>query len=142
MTSGKLDFTSLRNALARLAEGYQRYQSDISDIQIRDGLIQRYEFTYEISHKMLKRYLEMTAANPEAFDALPFADLIRTGNEQSLLKSDWSAWKIFREMRALANNALEDKAALEIVRIIPLFIEEIQFFICQLNNHAVTQQSH
>jgi hypothetical protein len=81
----------------------------------------------------------MTAANPEAFDALPFADLIRTGNEQSLLKSDWSAWKIFREMRALANNALEDKAALEIVRIIPLFIEEIQFFICQLRNHAVTQ---
>lgn len=81
----------------------------------------------------------MTAANPEAFDALPFADLIRTGNEQSLLKSDWSAWKIFREMRALANNALEDKAALEIVRIIPLFIEEIQFFICQLSNHAVTQ---
>ncbi len=81
----------------------------------------------------------MTAANPEAFDALPFADLIRTGNEQSLLKSDWSAWKIFWEMRALANNALEDKAALEIVRIIPLFIEEIQFFICQLSNHAVTQ---
>jgi hypothetical protein len=32
MTSGKLDFTSLRNALARLAEGYQRYQSDISDM--------------------------------------------------------------------------------------------------------------
>ena len=139
MTSQQLDFSSLRNALARLSEGYQRYQSDISDIQIRDGLIQRYEFTYEISHKMLKRHLEMTAANPEAFDALPFADLIRTGNEQSLLKSDWSAWKIFREMRALANNALEDKAALEIVRIIPLFIEEIQFFICQLRNHAVTQ---
>jgi nucleotidyltransferase substrate binding protein (TIGR01987 family) len=139
MTSQQLDFSSLRNALARLAEGYQRYQSDISDIQIRDGLIQRYEFTYEISHKMLKRHLEMTAANPEAFDPLPFADLIRTGKEQSLLKSDWSAWKIFREMRALANNALEDKAALEIVRIIPLFIEEIQFFICQLSNHAVTQ---
>ena len=80
MTSEKLDFTSLHNALARLAEGYQRYQTDVSDIQIRDGLIQRYEFTYEISHKMLKRHLEMTAANPEAFDALPFADLIRTGN--------------------------------------------------------------
>ena len=95
MTSQKLDFSSLCNALARLAEGYQRYQSDISDIQIRDGLIQRYEFTYEISHKMLKRHLEMTAANPEAFDALPFADLIRTGNEQSLLKSDWSAWRFF-----------------------------------------------
>ena len=139
MTTGKLDFTSLRNALARLKEGDARYESDVSDIQIRDGLIQRYEFTYEISHKMLKRHLEMTSANPEAFDALPFADLIRTGNEQSLLKSDWTAWKVFREMRALANNALEDQAALEIVKIIPMFIEEIQFFISQISTHAMTQ---
>ena len=139
MTTGKLDFTSLRNALARLKEGSARYKSDVSDIQIRDGLIQRYEFTYEISHKMLKRHLEMTSANPEAFDALPFADLIRTGNEQSLLKSDWTAWKVFREMRALANNALEDQAALEIVKVIPIFIEEIQFFIRQLSTHAMTQ---
>ena len=42
MTTGKLDFTSLRNALAHLKEGYARYKSDVSDIQIRDGLIQRY----------------------------------------------------------------------------------------------------
>ena len=139
MTTGKLYFTSLRNALERLKEGYARYESDVSDIQIRDGLIQRYEFTYEISHKMLKRHLEMTSANPEAFDALPFADLIRTGNEQSLLRSDWTAWKVFREMRALANNALEDQAALEIVKIIPMFIEEIQFFIRQLSTQAMTQ---
>jgi nucleotidyltransferase substrate binding protein (TIGR01987 family) len=116
MTTGKMDFTSLRNALARLKEGYARYESDVIDIQIRDGLIQRYEFTYEISHKMLKRHLEMTSANPEAFDALPFADMVCTGNEQSLLKSDWTTWKVFREMRALANNTPEDQAALEIVK--------------------------
>jgi nucleotidyltransferase substrate binding protein (TIGR01987 family) len=133
MTSGKLDFSSLRNALARLKEGYQRYQSDISDIQIRDGLIQRYEFTYEISHKMLKRHLEMTSANPEAFDALPFADLIRTGNEQSLLKSDWSAWKIFREMRAKTSHTYDEDIAQTVVKVIPAFIEEIEFLVQQLD---------
>jgi nucleotidyltransferase substrate binding protein (TIGR01987 family) len=136
MTSGKLDFTSLRNALARLAEGYQRYQTDISDIQIRDGLIQRYEFTYEISHKMLKRHLEMTAANPEAFDALPFADLIRTGNEQSLLKSDWSAWKIFREMRAKTSHTYDEHIAQTVVQVIPAFIEEIEFLVRQLDQRS------
>jgi nucleotidyltransferase substrate binding protein (TIGR01987 family) len=136
MTSPQLDFSSLRNALARLAEAYQRYQSDISDIQIRDGLIQRYEFTYEISHKMLKRYLEMTAANPEAFDALPFADLIRTGNEQSLLKSDWSAWKIFREMRAKTSHTYDEHIAQTVVQVIPAFIEEIEFLVRQLDQRS------
>lgn len=136
MTSGKLDFSSLRNALARLAEGYQRYQTDVSDIQIRDGLIQRYEFTYEISHKMLKRHLEMTAANPEAIDALPFADLIRTGNEQSLLKSDWSAWKIFREMRAKTSHTYDEHIAQTVVQVIPAFIEEIEFLVRQLDQRS------
>ena len=137
MTSAKPDFSSLRNALTRLAEGYVRYQSDVSDIQIRDGLIQRYEFTYEISHKMLKRHLEMTAANPEAFDALPFADLIRTGNEQSLLKSDWSAWKVFREMRAKTSHTYDEDIAQTVVQVIPAFIEEIDFLVKRLDqrNH-------
>ena len=122
MTTGKLDFTSLHNALARLKEGNARYKSDVSDIQIRDGLIQRYEFTYEISHKMLKRHLEMTSANPEAFDAMPFADLIRTGNEQSLLKSDWTGWKVFREMRAKTSHTYDEDVAQTVVKVIPAFI--------------------
>ncbi len=53
-----LDLTPLTNAVKRLQEGLIRYS------QIRDGLIQRFEFTYEISHKMLKRYLELTSASP------------------------------------------------------------------------------
>ena len=133
MITGKLDFISLRNALARLKEGYARYESDFSDIQIRDGLIQRYESTYEISHKMLKRHLEMTSANPEAFDALPFADLIRTANEQSLLKSDWSAWKVFREMRAKTSHTYDEDIAQTVVKIIPAFIDEIEFLVRQFD---------
>ena len=135
MTTGKLDFTSLRNALARLKEGNARYESDVSDIQIRDGLIQRYEFTYEISHKMLKRHLEMTSANPDAFDAMPFADLIRTGNKQSLLKSDWTGWKVFREMRAKTSHTYDEDVAQTVVKVIPAFVEEIEFLVRQLDQH-------
>ncbi|EIW88693.1 nucleotidyltransferase, partial [Alishewanella agri BL06] len=77
-----LDISPLLKAIARLQEGWQRYQLDISDIQIRDGLVQRFEFTYEISHKILKRYLEHSSPSPELFDQMPFADLIRSANEQ------------------------------------------------------------
>ena len=137
MATGKLDFTSLRNSLIRLDEGYQRYLLDTSDIKIRDGLIQRYEFTYEISHKILKRHIEMTSANLEILDTMPFADLIRTGNELSLLKSDWAAWKIFREMRAKTSHTYDEDIALTVVQIIPLFIQEIQFLVLQLEiRHA------
>ena len=44
-----LDTTPLRNAVTRLREGLARYQREPHDEQLRDGLIQRFEFTYEKS---------------------------------------------------------------------------------------------
>ena len=52
-----LNLQPLARAITRLDEGWQRYLREQADEQIRDGLIQRFEFTYEISHKTLKRYL-------------------------------------------------------------------------------------
>lgn len=67
-----LNLQPLTRAITRLDEGWQRYLREQADEQIRDGLIQRFEFTYEISHKTLKRYLESTSANPAQFDAMAF----------------------------------------------------------------------
>ena len=127
-----LDISPLLNAIARLQEGWQRYQQDISDIQIRDGLVQRFEFTYEISHKMLKRYLEHSAASPEQFDQMPFADLIRSANEQGLLKGDWPAWRGYRDMRSKVLESYNDDIALQVVGIIPAFLSEAEFLASKL----------
>ena len=45
----KLDVTALANAVQRLCEGLARCTHEPADEQLRDGLIQRYEFTYELS---------------------------------------------------------------------------------------------
>jgi nucleotidyltransferase substrate binding protein (TIGR01987 family) len=81
---------------------------------------------------MLKRYLEATSATPDAFDAMPFADLIRTGNEQGLLRSDWPRWRLFREMRGKTSHTYDENVALAVVADIPAFIEEAQFLLGQL----------
>jgi len=134
MNAKDLDLSALKNALNRLVEGNERYLKDINDTQIRDGLIKRYEFTYEISHKILKRYLELSSPNPTVFDSMAFSDLIRTGNEQSLLKNDWTKWKIFREMRSKSSHTYDEQIAKEVVSIIPDFIDEAKFLLKKLEN--------
>lgn len=119
-----LDISSLESAITRLKEGLERYQRDTSDTLIRDGLIQRFEFTYELSHKMLKRYLESASATPELYDDMPFADLIRSSNEQGLLLGDWPTWRGYREMRGKSSHTYAERVALEVVAVIPAFLEE------------------
>jgi len=130
--SDKLNLAPLENAVSRLTEGLARYEKDISDTQIRDGLIQRFEFSYEISHKMLKRHLEAVSPTPEQFDAMAFADLIRSANEQGLLLGDWSAWKIYREMRSKTSHTYDEEIAIEVVQSIPAFLEEARHLLKQL----------
>jgi nucleotidyltransferase substrate binding protein (TIGR01987 family) len=128
-----LDLTPLVRHIERLGEGWTRYQRDISEMQIRDGLIQRFEFTYEISHKMLKRYLEATSANPSQFDDMSFQDLIRTGNEQGLLLGAWPDWRRYRDMRSRTSHTYDEDIALEVVAGIPPFLAEARHVRDQLH---------
>ena len=120
----ELDIAPLVNAVARLAEGLERHRREPQDEQLRDGLIQRFEFTYEISHRMLRRYLRMIAAAPDAYDQMPFQDLIRTANEQGLLRGDWPAWRRYRDMRARSSHAYAAAVAVLVAAGIPDFLDE------------------
>ena len=130
--NGKLNLAPLENAVSRLTVGLARYEEDITDTQIRDGLIHRFEFIYEISHKMLKRHLEAVSPTPEQFDAMAFADLIRSANEQGLLLGDWSSWKIYREMRSKTSHTYDEEISIEVVQGIPAFLEEARHLLKQL----------
>jgi len=127
MNTEGLNLTPLERAVGRLQEGLSRYEQDTSDTQIRDGLIQRFEFTYEISHKMLKRFLEATSANPAEFDNMSFQDLIRSGSERGLLLGDWSKWRKYREMRSKTSHTYDEGVAREVVEGIPAFLEEVTY---------------
>lgn len=132
MSHRMLDPSPLQRAVDRLREGWVRYQQDIADEQIRDGLIQRFEFTYEVSHKLLRRFLEATSANPVEFDGMNFQDLIRSGNERGWLLGDWPAWRSYREMRSKTSHTYNEQIAKEVVAGIPGFIDEAAHLFEQL----------
>lgn len=127
-----LNIVPLTNAISRLVEGLERYQQNITDIQIRDGLIQRFEFTYELSHKILKRYLELTAADPTLISEMNFQDIIRTANDKNLLLGNWLDWKDYRNMRSRTSHTYDEETALDVVSGIPKFLAEVQFLHTKL----------
>jgi nucleotidyltransferase substrate binding protein (TIGR01987 family) len=120
----QLDITPLANAVARLREGLERHLQEPDDDQLRDGLIQRFEFTYELSDRILKRFLRLTAASPEEVDRMSFQDLIRTANQQNLLLGDWPAWHRYRDLRARTSQTYHAETAEQVAAAIPAFLAE------------------
>jgi nucleotidyltransferase substrate binding protein (TIGR01987 family) len=120
----QLDLSSLDNALHRLAEALQAYGAEPSNSLYRDACIQRFEFCYELSHKMLKRYLELASPNPVEIDEMAFPDLIRTGSEQGLLRTGWDRWKDYRKARSTTSHTYDESKAIEVMQIVPDFFEE------------------
>jgi len=119
-----LDIGSFVRVVAQLTEGLDRHHKEPNDEQLRDGLIQRFEFAYELSHRMLRRYLRMVAASPDTFDQMPSQDLIRTGNEQGLLRGDWPVWRRYRDLRARTSHTYAAAVAEQVVACIPDFLAD------------------
>lgn len=131
------DTTPLTRAITRLEEGWVRYEMDTRDTQIRDGLIQRFEFTYEVSHKMIRRYLAASSPAPQEIAEMDFPNLIRSANARGLLLGDWPSWKRYREMRSQTSHTYDEEVAREVVVGIPDFLAEAQYLRDQLSKRPL-----
>ena len=140
-----LDFSPLGNAISQLEKSLEYASSDMAKAdhglfeQLRNSVIQCFEFTYELSHKMLKRYLDETAANPEEIDLGTFQNLIRTGNEKGLLLSDLRRWKEFRQARTNSSHTYDQQKAEAVYGIAPKFLAEAKFLYTELVKRGAPQ---
>ena len=129
----KIEITALANAVQRLREGPARCNQQPNDEQLRGGLIQRFEFTYELSHKALRRFLREQSASPDEIARMPFSDLIRIASEHGLVRAGWPGWRRFRDMRARTSHVYDAAAALAVVAAIPEFLEEAGYLCDELS---------
>jgi len=105
-----LDFTPLQNALDSLKRALDRSQKEPSDEEVRDAVIQRFEYSYELCFKMLKRQLEQESAFTADIDQKPFKELIREAAIKGLLKKP-EKWFDYRRARNISSHTYdEDKA--------------------------------
>lgn len=99
---------------------------------MRLAAIQAFEFTYELSLKMLKRYLSLTEPNPSAAGEMTFNDLIRKGYEKGLIQSDLVMWKEYRRERGTTSHTYDEEKAREIFEDIPNFLQDAKYLLAQL----------
>lgn len=121
-----LDLTPLLNAVASLERALDRHHREPADEEVRDSVIQRFEFTYDLSHKMLRRVLAEISSNVEELSQMSFPTLIRTGWEHGLVPSSWPVWDRFRQLRNITSHTYDRAKAIAVAAQVPEFLDEVR----------------
>lgn len=128
-----IDLTSFEKALKTLDEIIERYDREKNDTAIRDAVIQRFEYTYSLSIKMLTRFLQSQAIDLP--DSLTFNETIRKANQMGLLLSNLEKWTEYRQKRNLASHTYEESIANSVVNVVKDFQQDAKFLLNKLKKH-------
>jgi len=131
-----LDFTSLEGALKSLRRALDRSVGARQDQELRDACIQRFEYTFELAWKMLRRQLEREAVSPAEIDGYSYRQLFRVAGEKGLV-TDVPAWFDFREKRNLTAHTYDERKAAEVYAVLAGFEREVTDLLARLQARRV-----
>jgi len=131
-----LDCTPLENALAQLEEGLHEAGRQPASELLRDGVIQRFEYTHELALKFIRRALETGFG--DVVDEMLYNDVLRTAAERGLI-NDVQAWFEYRTARNKTSHTYDAKVAADVFRAAQPFLEHVRFLLRRL--HALNDTS-
>jgi nucleotidyltransferase substrate binding protein (TIGR01987 family) len=111
---------SLRDALAQPKNPYTR-----------DATIQRFEYTFELSWKALRRYLAAEAA----VDVFNLKELFRQAGRQGIIASVES-WFAYLKGRNLTSHTYNEKTAEETYKLAAAFLDDAQALLNELRGRC------
>ena len=122
----------LQKALASLNVALDRSRQAKQDLELRDACIQRFEYTFELSIKVIKRYLEQEMPIL-LIDQINYRELLRSAFEAGLIQQV-EAWFLYREARNQTSHAYDEKKAQFVYDVIFSFVEQAKFLLTQLSD--------
>lgn len=132
MKKSELDLSLLKNSLNTLKECYHDYQvENNTKIQeyIKDSCIKRFEYTYETSKKMMNKYLKKEYDKTEK--DLSINNIFREMYALDLIQN-FENWVNYREKRNFTSHEYNEDQTLEIIKIVPDFINDAEYLLEKL----------
>ena len=128
MSNGKLVLTAFEKALETLESVVLLPKDAI----VRDATIQRFEYTYELAWKMIKRHLDWAGFADTA--SLSKRDLFREAAKAKLI-ADADAWFEYHQARNETSHTYEVTAAEEVYAAALKFTPDARALLNELKKH-------
>lgn len=132
------DYSQLELAVKSLDDAIAAYDNslDLPDSMrevVRDGVIQRFEYTFELSWKLLKRFFEIYGL--EQVDHFTNRQLFRVGFEQGLI-GDIERWIEYLHARNQTSHVYQNEVAETVFAIARHFSSDVKELVEQFRERV------
>lgn len=120
--------SNFKNALQRLKEAVEQFEQDDTNDLLRDGLIQRFEFTYELGWKTTREYLKELGI----VDRNSPKTVFKEAYAQKII-IDETNWLLMLKDRNTMSHMYSEELSQEIARrIIDSYLREFELLLYEL----------
>ena len=124
--SEPIKLSDLNSALDRLKEGVKEVTNDLD----RDGVIQRFEFTFELVWKTIQEY-----AKYKGLEAVSPRDSFRVASDLGIIENP-EIWFDFLKDRNESTHLYNENQAQLIFSHIPSFITEVEKLLSNISRNS------
>jgi nucleotidyltransferase substrate binding protein (TIGR01987 family) len=128
----ELNFAALELAIAALEQGLKEHEEYPQLLTVRDGVIQRFEITMDVSRQLMIRVLKeifsLDAASAQK-------DTIREAAKYGLI-ADAEAWMTHLAARNRTSHTYDSVIANQVFAHIPSFLPDARDLLQRLRTHA------
>ena len=129
-----LDLSPLNNALKQLEDGLAASDKNPASEIIRDGVIQRFEYSHELALKFIKRILE--TRHSDNVDQMAYNDLLRTAAERGYIENV-EEWFAYRNARNRTSHTYDASIAAAVFASAQPFLQNARFLLQHLEHLPV-----
>ncbi|MBI1390963.1 MAG: nucleotidyltransferase [bacterium] len=134
-----LDLSSLRKAVQALKQLAERTVNEVELgaldetilIGLQAGVIQHFEFTYELSWKFMQRWIRLNVSPEDADNPRSRKDLFRHAARLGLIE-DPARWFSYAEARNLTSHTYDDHAAESVYETAIKFVRDAESLVNEL----------
>lgn len=126
----KLDFSPLADALLQLDSGLRQSADSPHNELLRDGVIQRFEYSHELSLKFIRRALEMPFGDD--VDKMAYNDVLRIAAERGLIENV-ERWFEYRVARNKTSHTFDAAVAADVYSAVRPFLADARDLLLRLH---------
>lgn len=125
----RLDLSLLERALGRLSQALRDYDAHPESDSMRDSVVIRFVFTYELLVQVLFRFVELQHHKFTPESEMTKAKVVRRANDLGILRMEWEEFVRFRDARNGVPHAYSEAKALRVVEFAHTFAEEAEYLL-------------